>query len=125
MEKRTVSEKIKYYRKLHGMTLEELGEHLGIGKAAMQKIESGNVQNIKSGHIKKLSMLFGTMLYMFLFDDEELSQFEGYQEAQTKVNAFRYMDRVRKLNATGIDRLNQYIMDLSKIEEYQKGYNQK
>lgn len=47
-----VGERIKYYRLEKGWTQEELGKHLGVGKAAIQKYESGQVQNLKSSTIK-------------------------------------------------------------------------
>lgn len=48
----TVGEKIKKYRLEKGMTQEELGKELGVGRAAVQKYESNQVQNLKSAHIK-------------------------------------------------------------------------
>ena len=65
-----VGDKIKMYRLEKGMTQEELGKYLGVGKAAVQKYKSGQVQNLKSSHIKKLCVLFDRRLWDFIFDDE-------------------------------------------------------
>ena len=42
----TVGEKIKRYRLEKGMTQEELGKELGVGRAAVQKYGSNQVQNL-------------------------------------------------------------------------------
>ena len=50
----TVSDRIKRLRLERGLTQEELGDVLGVGKATVQKYESGQIQNLKAAHIRKL-----------------------------------------------------------------------
>ena len=65
----TVGEKIKKLRKEKGLTQEELGNYLGVKKAAIQKYESGQVQNLKQSTIKKLCEIFNKYPDYFIFDD--------------------------------------------------------
>jgi transcriptional regulator with XRE-family HTH domain len=121
----TIGEKIKKLRTLKGMTQEELGKHLGIGKAAVQKYESGKVENLKSSHIKTLCLLFNVEPWIFIFDDEEQPE-EHENELYNQVKNI-YGDLgldnlilFQKLNSTGRKRVNQYLKDIVRIEEYIK-----
>lgn len=69
--KNGVSERIKALRIAHGMTQEQLGDVLGVGKATVQKYESGQMQNLKSEHIRKLCYLFKKRPHYFIFDEIE------------------------------------------------------
>jgi repressor LexA len=55
----TMGEIIKNNRNKLNLSQEELGARLGVNKAAVQKWESGRVENIKRKTIQKLSGLFG------------------------------------------------------------------
>lgn len=56
------------------MTQEELGVLLGVKKAAVQKYESGAVQNLKQSTITKLCEIFNRHPGYFIFDDSELEK---------------------------------------------------
>lgn len=63
-----------YIRKLRtekGLTQEQLGEMVGVQKAAVQKWENGSVQNLKRATIKKLSEIFNVSPVTFVKEDEE------------------------------------------------------
>ena len=64
---------IKQLRTEKGMTQEELGELLGVKKAAVQKWESGTVKNLKRDTIKKLAEFFGVSPAIFISSGNELS----------------------------------------------------
>lgn len=51
-------DRIKELRILNNLTLEELGEKVGVKKAAVQKRESGMTKNLKRSTIQKLSEIF-------------------------------------------------------------------
>lgn len=53
-----VGEYIKSLRQKKGWTQEELGEKLGVKRAAVNKWESGMVQNLKRSTIQKLAEIF-------------------------------------------------------------------
>lgn len=56
----TAGERIKKLRKEHHMTQEELGNIIGVKKAAIQKYEKGTVQNIKRASLLKLAEVLDT-----------------------------------------------------------------
>lgn len=56
----TTGEKIKQLRKEHKMTQEELGQKIGVQKAAVQKYEKGTVTNIKKEVLIKISKVLDT-----------------------------------------------------------------
>lgn len=55
----TMGDIIREERLKHKMTMEELGDRLGVGKSAINKWEKGYVQNIKRPMIMKMSEIFG------------------------------------------------------------------
>ena len=63
---------IKKLRQEQGWTQEELGEMLGVKKAAVQKYESGQVQNLKHSTIKRLCEIFEKSPSVFIFNESEL-----------------------------------------------------
>lgn len=68
----SVGATIKKLRLEKGMTQEELGRLLGVKKAAIQKYESGQVQNLKHDIIKKLCECFGKNPSVFIFEEYEI-----------------------------------------------------
>lgn len=63
-----VGEYIKELRTKKGMTQEELGSLVGVKKAAVQKWESGLVQNLKRNTIKQLAEIFNVSPVSFVDD---------------------------------------------------------
>ena len=63
---------IKKLRTERGMTQGELGELLGVQKAAVQKWESGQVQNLKHATIKRLCEVFEKNPTVFIFTENEM-----------------------------------------------------
>lgn len=68
----SVGATIKKLRQDKGMTQAELGGLLGVKKAAVQKWESGQVQNLKHETIKKLCEVFGKNPSVFIFNEAEI-----------------------------------------------------
>ena len=68
----TVGERIRKLRKEKGLTQEELGNLLGVKKAAVQKYESGLVQNLKQATIQRLCEIFNREPNYFILTDREL-----------------------------------------------------
>lgn len=107
----TVGEKIKKYRLEKGMTQEELGKELGVGKAAVQKYESGQVQNLKSAHIKTLCTIFNTIPWDFIFDGSTPTK-----NVDNLNNEF--LNLFKSLNQKGQSKVIEYTNDILKINEY-------
>ena len=104
------------------MTQEELGKHLGVGKATVQKYESGQIQNLKTAHIRKLCYLFGKKPHHFIFDEEiEVSDHQKIIDSVADTfceSAAQILQGVEKLNEDGRKKVAEYVRDLSEIEKY-------
>lgn len=120
-----VHERIKRLRVASGMTQEELGAKLGVGKATVQKYESGQIQNLKTAHIKTLCRLFKKRPHYFIFDDLEKYECESDNLHEKIESTYGAMLSATlkigfRLNEKGRARLLDYAADLAKIEEYKK-----
>lgn len=113
-----VGERIKCYRLEKGWTQEELGKHLGVGKAAIQKYESGQVQNLKSSTIKTLCELFNTRPFDFIFDELDHDEKPEIEVVNTKKTSL--LKIFITLNAVGQQKIIDYASDLLEIPKYRK-----
>lgn len=78
-------QKIYQLRKAHGMTLEELGNRIGVGKSTIKKWEDGKISNMRRDKIAKLSEVFQVPPTYFLnMDDPEDNNGEYYFTEETK-----------------------------------------
>lgn len=68
----TTGEKIKALRKSLGMTQEDLGNKIGVQKAAINKYETGIVDNLKQSTISALAQALGVSPLVLLSPDDEL-----------------------------------------------------
>ncbi|WP_173431965.1 helix-turn-helix domain-containing protein [Sharpea azabuensis] len=50
-----IGDKIKQLREQKGMTLEELGNKVGVGKSTVRKWETGMIANMRRDKIKKVA----------------------------------------------------------------------
>lgn len=75
-----MGEIIKSHRLRLGLSQQELGDKVGVNKAAVQKWESGAVENIKRSKIKMLSTIFGISPTVLLGWGDE------WEEANTQMN---------------------------------------
>lgn len=65
-------ERIKKLREQNGMTLEELGEKLGVSKQTVGKYEAGIISNIPSDKIEAMAEAFGVSpSYIMGWKDKE------------------------------------------------------
>lgn len=120
-----VSNRIKYLRIYHGMTQEQLGEILGVGKATVQKYESGQIQNLKTSHIKKLCEIFNKKPHYFIFDDLEQYETEDFHVLDNIENYYgetvaECVKKILSLNETGQTKAIDYLSDLSQIKKYKE-----
>lgn len=68
----TVGERIRVLRQQKGLSQEELGEKVGVKKAAINKYEKGIVVNLKQSMIEKLADALGVSpIYLMGFEDEK------------------------------------------------------
>lgn len=65
-----MGQKIKQLREQKGMTLEELGDKVGVGKSTVRKWETGMIANMRRDKISKLASALGVSS-SYLMDWEE------------------------------------------------------
>lgn len=124
-------ELIKTLRKQHDLTQEQLGELLGVKKAAVQKYEKGDVVNLKMSTIRKLYDTFGVPPNKFIFpeanefDSEfDIEKLSIESKALESIEKAWGRDRVEiitlfnSLNENGQKRLLDVAYDLIEIEKY-------
>ncbi len=122
-----LAERIKYLRENKKISQEELGKIIGVNKAAIQKYESGKVQNIKRTNIKKLADYFGvTPSFLMGWDDDqekvnaiasEVQLIEQIQKLYGK-KAVQLLESFIELNDVGKDNAIETVVDLSMLEKY-------
>ena len=108
----TIGERIKDRRIQKGMTLEELGNKVGVGKSTVRKWETGEISNIKTDKIEKLSEALNlspiTLMGLESTNSEEQKQFD------------------KLLNTIKQSPENfHYIAELCKKERIEHGYSEK
>lgn len=65
-----LKDKIKYLRTKNNLTLEEVGNYVGVGKSTVRKWESGDIKNMRRDKIAKLAeALHTTPAYLMGWDD--------------------------------------------------------
>ena len=68
-----LNEKIRLRRKQLGLTLEEVGNAVGVGKSTVRKWENGDIKNMRRDKIQKLAkVLQTTPAYLMGWDDQML-----------------------------------------------------
>ena len=71
-DKMEMNQKIKELRLMRGMTLEQVGDLVGVGKSTVKKWESGQIANMRRDKIAKLAYALGTTP-AYLMGWEEMS----------------------------------------------------
>lgn len=110
-------EMLKNLRKERGLTLEEVGEHLGITKSAIQKYESGEVKNIKLDTIKNLCLFYDVVPMTLIFPD--YTRFQPVRISQAlNTEYIHFMEQYELLNQTGRTKVLTYLDDMLLIPHY-------
>lgn len=73
-----MNELIKNRRKQLGITLEEIGDYVGVSKTTVQRWESGNISNMRRDRIQKLAQILK-------LDPQQLIGGEGQMSAFVKI----------------------------------------
>ena len=107
---------------------EELGAALNppVNRAAVNKWETGMVENIKRPHLQQLAKMFGvTPCELMCFDDnhdsskisEEVKVIEAVQDLFGK-NAVQLLQRFHELNEVGKQKALEDLGDLTELSKY-------
>ena len=113
----TIGENIKKFRKERKLTQEQLGNILGVKKAAIQKYENGTVKNLKQETIKKLSEYFGVDPINFIEAPPLTKQLSVIEDVKNLYgnDAIHILDLFTQLNTEGREKLKIYAEDMVKI----------
>lgn len=122
-----MGEIIKYHRERLELSQEALGAKLGVNKAAVQKWESGKVENLKRKTIKQLADIFKISPCSLMgWDDtynnggklaKEVALIEQIQQQYGK-DAIKLLSAFTKLNELGQVKALENISDLSDLPKY-------
>lgn len=103
-----VGQKIKVLREEKGMTLEELGDKVGVGKSTVRKWEAGIIANMRRDKIAKIADALGTSpAYLMGWEEESNTAdtlLEAYDSGLASDAQFkRLMEYYKKLNQADRD----------------------
>ena len=70
----TIGEKIFTRRKQLGLTLEDVGQAVGVAKSTVKKWESGFIESMRLDKIEKLAAVLDTSVDFLLFGDNKKPQ---------------------------------------------------
>ncbi len=115
-------DKIKQLRLDRGLTLEEVGQLVGVGKSTVRKWETGAIANMRRDKIAKLADALGIdpmdIINMYEHDDPAVaSPFPALALTDPEQ---RLLDNYRDLNDAGRDKLLDYAEDLVLSGRYEK-----
>lgn len=123
--------KIKELRNSKGWTQEELGEKLGVKKAAIQKYEKGEIVNLKLATIKKLCEIFQIPPDQLIFPEaDEMDKKYNSKELRFEVKLIEDIETMygmealemfhgfTKLNDKGKTKALDMVDDLVSLEKY-------
>lgn len=74
-----LSELLQHYRSLHNMSLEMIGDYVGVSKSTVKRWESGESKNVPMAKLEKLSELFHIDVPAFL--NGQVKPILGYVKA--------------------------------------------
>lgn len=116
---KTIGERIKYLRLLANISQEELGNRVGVQRAAINKYEKGMVTNIPIATIEKIAQIFDVSpTYLVGWDNVESNPLSAEVKILQGVKRFYGKDTVEvieiytQLNTTGKKRVLQHLEDM-------------
>lgn len=114
------------------LTLEEIGNYVGVGKSTVKKWETGFIENMKRDKIKLLSHILKVSPLTFIYDELILSN-ENYQnnihsepqQASMTIEMIsleqqQLLDSFDQLNEAGKERLLETAEELTEMGKYKK-----
>ena len=119
-----MGERIKQLRKSLNMSQEELGSKIGVKKSAVNKYETGDVENIPRQSIEIMCKLFSVSpSYLLGIEDledslaKEVKLIEQIQEFYGK-EAVDLLQSFTQLNAAGKEKVISYCNDMTENQKY-------
>jgi len=89
-----MGKRIKECREQAGLTQEELGNKLGLQRAAINKYEKGHVENMKRATVKRMADIFDVSpSWLMGFDEEYQEEYEEDDIPRTKDALLEYFHK--------------------------------
>lgn len=118
----TMGDRIRRLRLSKGLTQEELGKRVGLQRAAINKYEKGNVENMKRTVIGELSSFFGvTPAYLMALSDHDYDINDVFDrlDDKNKADVYNYAETTLKKQSHFENKKNSLpFTESSKIYEF-------
>lgn len=118
----TMGDRIRRLRLSKGLTQEELGKRVGLQRAAINKYEKGNVENMKRTVIGELSSFFGvTPAYLMALSDHDYDINDVFDrlDDKNKADVYNYAESTLKKQSHFENKKNSIpFTESSKIYEF-------
>lgn len=123
----TIGQRILELRKLNGLSQEELGNRVGVQRAAINKYEKGTVTNIPIQTIENMAVVFDVSpSYIVGWDSPggndlamEVKIVQGVDHFFGK-DAVELLEAFTELNQVGKKKSLEYVQDLGRISRYRQ-----
>lgn len=112
------NEIIKFLREKNNLTQEELAQKLGLKKAAINKYESGSVENIKKTVVQEMAKIFDVSPCYIMFGDSETENKTTKEEITLTDTEQILVNDYRLLNTDGQKEANKRVKELTAIPFY-------
>lgn len=96
-----IGQKIYNLRTQQGLTLEELGQKVGVGKSTVRKWENGIIENMKQNNLAKLANALGTTP-AFLMGLTEETEKESYKQGKTEAALIKKYSQLSSANQLAV-----------------------
>lgn len=117
-----IGERLRALREKRNLTLEEIGNYVGVNKATVQRYESGNIDIRRNIAIKLSEILQTNPSYVMGWSDESSSAyFQKYNYNLSDIEK-KIIDDYRSLNDEGQEKIVVYVDDLVSSGKYIKIY---
>lgn len=113
-----IKDLIREKRQELGLTYEQLGELVGVGKSTVRKWETGMIENMRRDNIIALSKALNispALLMGWDFSKTEINTSNNYSKEEQQ-----HIEDLRKLNDIGKNKVINYTKDLIEMPKYQK-----
>ena len=117
-----LGKRIYNLRKAHGLTLEAVGQAVGVGRSTVRKWENGIIANMRRDKIKKLAVALGTTpsYIMGWTDDPNDDGLSSDFIPALSPQLHALSDALDQLNEEGQEKLLDYAADLVAGGRYKK-----
>lgn len=119
----TMGQYIKQLREDAGLSQEELGKSLNppVNRAAVNKWETGQVENIKRTHIQQLAIKFGVSpCELMCFDSSQTEETKTLELVQKNFGkeAVKVLQMFCKMNQSGQQKVLEDMSDMTELPKY-------